>query len=530
MIKKLQYSDDYISEENINQNINTLYGAMIPILTHRRGLYERYTRADDQSDVVVALEYYISNIASGYFAGKEPQYKVKSYNDTQKGVIQRVLEKVFGDKNKPEDYQAIVDYITAYNDNASFFYDLVKDYINTGACYGLLYENSDNEIVYAHTSSLNTVAIWNYDIPAQKIGLLRYWTENTTKGLTIYLEVLTSNYKKLFVNGVEKENDVLNKNHEYKFEENQSGYSEILWDDLPAIAVENNDGLALYENVITLINKFQQVLINNANTFQYNDEAKLKITGFMPRNEALIPERDEKGAIIKDDNGNDVMVRNPARDMEDAVTLNAKIFYTPDKSGDIDWITKDINDSASENHKKTMLDMCLMISGVPNVTDQGFTNADNSSALEKKFFPLDQVLQQADKQFKKELLRMWEMITHRINIKKNTNYDFRDIEVILNRNLPSNNSEIVATWKGLRGLISDKTIIEHLPYDLDSESELNAMDEQNVKNMEENLERLKKLGGENVGDTRSEDDKSEPKIQQRDEKDKGSTSRENESA
>ena len=68
--------------------------------------------------------------------------------------------------------------------------------------------------------------------------------------------------------------------------------------------------------------------------------------------------------------------------------------------------------------KKTMLDMALMIAGVPNVTDQGFTNADNASALEKKFFPLDQVLQQADKLFKKEFLRLWEMITHRINLKK----------------------------------------------------------------------------------------------------------------
>ena len=31
--------------------------------------------------------------------------------------------------------------------------------------------------------------------------------------------------------------------------------------------------------------------------------------------------------------------------------------------------------------------MALMISGVPNVTDQGFTNADNAAALEKEVFP-----------------------------------------------------------------------------------------------------------------------------------------------
>ena len=188
------------------------------------------------------------------------------------------------------------------------------------------------------------------------------------------------------------------------------------------------------------------------------------------------------------------MEKNPARAKEDEAILNAKVFYTPDNTGDIDWVIKNINDTATENHKKTCLDLALMISGVPNVTDQGFTNADNSSALEKKFFPLDQVLQQADKLFEKELLRMWEIITARINLKKNTEYDFRDIEIILTRNLPSNNQEIVDNWLKLRGLVSDKTVIDHLPYNLDSESEIAEMDLQNQTNIEKNMENMKRMG------------------------------------
>lgn len=114
--------------------------------------------------------------------------------------------------------------------------------------------------------------------------------------------------------------------------------------------------------------------------------------------------------------------------------------------------------------------------------------------MEKKFFPLDQVLQQADKLFEKELLRMWEIITNRINLKKNTEYDFRDIEVILTRNLPTNNQEITDNWLKLRGLLSDKTVIDHLPYDLDSESELAEMDAQNEANIEKNMENMQKMG------------------------------------
>ena len=422
--------------------------------------------------------------------------------------MKKIYQKVFGEKNNAEEFQTIIDYITKYNDNGSFFYDCVKDYINTGACYGLIYENDDNEVVYANTSSLTSIAIWNYETPSQKIGLLRYWTENSNNGgIETHLELITKNYKKHYIDGIEKKS--ISKSSKFDFKEVKEDKKEVLWDDLPIFAVENPDGLALFENVITLIKKHEQVIRNNANIFQYNDEAKLKITGFTPDNEPLIEQKDKDGNMVLDDNGKPVMIKNPARTAEDNAILNAKVFYTPDNTGDIDWLIKDINDTASENHKKTCLDLALMISGVPNVTDQGFTNADNSSALEKKFFPLDQVLQQADKLFKKELLRMWEMITNRINLKKSTEYDFRDIEVILTRNLPNNVQEIVDNWLKLRGLLSDKTVIDHLPYDLDSESELTELDLQNERNIGTNLKQMKMMGQTSSNEEETQTEKEE---------------------
>lgn len=512
----LQYQDEFLSEENIDDNINLLWGALIPILEHRKYLYDRYTRKNDVSELKIPLEYYISTIASGYFGGKEPQFKVKQANDTKKALIQKVFGKEYNEKNATEEYQAMIDYITSYNDNASFFYDVVKDYINTGGGYGLLYENSYNETVYAWTSALNTCAIWNYDTPAQKIGLIRYWFENVANGgIQIHLELITKTYRKHYINNT-IQNIVFDKSGRQEFKPQESDL--VLWDDLPCFAVENPDELALFENVITAIQKYEQVCKNNANTFQYNDEAKLKVTGFTPENSLLIEQKDKDGNVVLDSEGNPVMIQNPLRVKEDNAILNAPIFYTPDNTGDIEWITKDINDQASENHKKTMLDMALMIAGVPNVTDQGFTNADNASALEKKFFPLDQVMQQADKLFKKEFLRLWEMITHRINLKKGTMFDFRDIEIILNRNLPTNNKEIVDNWLRLRGLVSDSTVIDHLPFDLDAESELVAMDEQNAENIQKNLENIRALGGGNNGameETRPVNEELETDVQQR---------------
>ncbi len=76
-VEKIQYSDEFLSEENIESNINVLWGKVLPILQHRKQLYDRYTRKHDTSDVIVALEFYISTIASGYFRRKRTTIQSK---------------------------------------------------------------------------------------------------------------------------------------------------------------------------------------------------------------------------------------------------------------------------------------------------------------------------------------------------------------------------------------------------------------------------------------------------------------------
>ena len=97
IVERIRYQDDFLSEENINNNIDILWGKVLPIFFHRKYLYDRFTRKYDTSDVVVALEYYISVIASGYFGGKEPQYKVQKVNETQKNILKKIFNKIFED-------------------------------------------------------------------------------------------------------------------------------------------------------------------------------------------------------------------------------------------------------------------------------------------------------------------------------------------------------------------------------------------------------------------------------------------------
>ena len=444
----------------------------------RKELYKRFRRKDDSAKIIdesdealkVGFEYYITNMTTGYFAGKEPIYSVEQVSDEQKkNIITKLLGKIFGQKTETEELMTLINYISSYNDDGSEFFDLAFDYFCTSACYEILYENQENEIVYSKLDPKTTVAIYDYSVPSNLIGILRKIAIDTNSKTETF-ELLTKEGK-FYYYGNEK------KGYFEKPEEAQAQK----WADIPAIAIENEDGIGIFELVISLINAYERVVQNSRNTFQYNDDAKLAISGYSPENEIII--QDEEGNIAE----------NPARKAEDSAVLNARTLYFQE-GGDAKWLEKNVQDTALQNHKKTLVDLICLISGVPNMTDLGFTQADNSSALDKKFFSLEQNITKADKLFKKGLLRRWELIVNKINTKKNTSYDFRDIKIALIRNLPTDKATETNRALQLRGLLSDETIINMLPDDIDATSELNKMQEQNEENIKKNIEALKRVG------------------------------------
>lgn len=462
----------------------------------RKMLYERIRRKPTYSELVsesdnsvkVAFENYINSMVTGYFAGKAPVYDVEKVSDpTKLNIIKKLLNKVFNtDNNKDEELKVLIDYISKYNDEATEFFNLAFDYFGMRACYEVLYENDENEMVYTNQSALNTIGIFDYSTPVNQIGQLRKWTEKDKNNADIIIvELTTINGKKYYTPTPE---DIR------KLKEIEDRKTEGKWDMLPCIAIENEMGLSSFELVISLICAYERVIQNSRNTFQYNDDAKLKITGFTPQNELMVTKLDKEGNPELDENGQEKQVVNKAREEEDKALLKMGVFYTPDKSGDIAWVEKSIQDTALQNHKKTLVDLISMISGVPNITDLGFTNADNASALDRKFFALEQMITNADRQFRKALLRRWQIIIDRINKRKSKKYDFRSIKIDLQRNLPTDKYTETDRALKLRGLLSDESIIDMLPDDLDSMSEIQKIDKQNQENMEKNLENMSKMG------------------------------------
>lgn len=450
-----------------SKDISKLVTLITNELNRRKALYERYKRKENDYDtikgangkVVVPLERYIVNTASGYLGGKAPSYEVEDVQDAKSlNILKQVLNKIIGKETQKEEMEAIIDYVIKYNDDGIEHYTLVKDIIMLGSCYEIIYENEDNEKVYARLDPLQTVAIWDYSVPKNLVGLVQFYVETDLQGQTKNVVRLTDK------DGIRVFKGTGEAYEEEKQE--QSGEESVVgWGDVPAIVVELPDNVSLFEPVLDIIDAYQELIKNTKDTFNYNNNAKLKVTGYRPDEELLI--QNEKGE----------MVENPKRKAQDKALLDAQVFYTPE-DGDIAWIEKSIEDGAIQNTLKTYLDLIMMNTGVPQTTDLGFTKADNASAIDRKFFSLEQMTVEAMNLLQQAYLRRWELIFGRINLVKNKKYDFRNITITIPKNLPANENEIVDMYMKLRGLISDETIIERIPLNFDPENEKNKKEEQ----------------------------------------------------
>lgn len=401
------------------------------ITQYRKYMYDRYRRKVADTDimggvsaksVIAPFEYYIVNMIAGYMGGKSPLYKILSDD------IDYTTE--FSDK---------LDYIQRYNDDAATFTELIKDYSITAAAYLYIYEDEDNELRYARFDSKQTIAVYDYSTPVNLIAVFRTWTESDMEKDNIICEWITDKSRQVY-----KDKKLISE-------------EPLHWGFVPCAAFENPDNISVFEPALTSIDSFEQIKNNIRNTTRYNDEAKLLISGYAPQSAIGSPERSE----------------------EEQRWLKAPTLYI-ETGGEGKWLIKDINYDGSLNVLKTDHELITMLTGVPNLTDEAFSNADNASALGYKLYALDQYCATIDRIFKKGYLFLWEIITNRLNL-KGGNYDFRDIDIIMQRNIPTDKDKSIdrATTMKQSGLFSDETCINESQIEVDAKDEMARRDAEN---------------------------------------------------
>ncbi|HEX3018604.1 MAG TPA: phage portal protein [Caproicibacter sp.] len=458
-------------------NISELLGLVQPILDHRLDLYQRYARKfnenetmhgsldeNKQGKAIVPFEFYIVNMVQGYLGGKAPMYSISTPTDyalKQAGKSATDNEK----QQYIQEYAEALEYIRNYNDDAATFIELIHDYLTMAAAYLYIYENKNNEVVYTRFDAKQTVGIYDYSTPANLIGLVRHWKEKDVNNADIdVVEVITDEARTVYRNNV------------------QDGEPEELkWGDVPGVAFDNPDGIAVFEPALSPIATYEQITNNIRNMTQYNDDAKLMMTGYTAENPVTIADPNDSSKVIL----------NPARAAEEAAYRKAQtIFVGPD--GNVQWLLKEVSYDGLESVLSNQHDLITMLTGVPNMTDDAFSNADNASALGYKLYALDQYSATADRVFRKGLLRLWEVVTNRLNL-KGAQFDFRNIVITLQRNIPTDKDKslnrALTAYNGQ--LISQQTALAESQLDVDPQEEMERQRNEQDADYQESLKRAK---------------------------------------
>lgn len=429
-----------------------MFGRIDGVLQKRQLLHQAYLRNSNDSELLygklsIPFEKFIVDLATGYLAG-EPTYNIDSINDVSKDIRKRFFDKSSMDNKQIDEMKSIIEYVTRYNDDSNEIYNLLHDLLEYGACYEVLYENENNELIYNNFSALDTVGIWDTQIPSNLIAIISKYQEQDKDNNTYDL------FRVVDKDGLR----IYNRNTNQEIKEDESKKEDKLWGDVPGFACETD--FSIIENCESLISTYENLLSNIRDTYKYNaEDCKLKINGYKAQNRLM----------IKDENGN--MVINPDRVKEDEYVLSSRTFYT-EEGGDADWLVKPTDANGATTLLKYYVDSIFQMAGIPNTADLAFNSSDlNASAIDRKFYVMNIKTEEVISLLKKGLLRRFELIFNRLNMKFSTNYDFRYITIDIPKNLPSMQDENVDRMMKLNGILSEQTIIESLGYDYESEKE-----------------------------------------------------------
>lgn len=166
------------------------------------------------------------------------------------------------------------------------------------------------------------------------------------------------------------------------------------------------------------------------------------------------------------------------------------------------WLTKAASDAQVENILKRIHESIYRIAACPDFSSESFVGGVSSGiAIKYRLTGMETRAAKIEAEMKKALQRRIEIITGIASLKLGEEV-FRDIQIEFKRNIPEDQTAVIAMINSLKGSVSDATLLSQLDFIQDVNAELEAVEAQKKANMET-------FGFGLVNDTEDEEDGSE---------------------
>ena len=361
---------------------------------------------------------YITDTLTGYFMGEPISYSA---------LDDKILEEL--------------NLIFEYNDEADENVELARACSIYGKAFELLYVDEDGAVRFKRLDTKECIPVFDDTIENDLLYVIRYYPDLD----------LVENKRFTWIEIIDKE-----KTSRYKANEN--GNDPILVEEIPhyfgmcpiVIFKNNEEETGDFEKVISLIDAYDKMESDSLNDFEYFCDAYLALIGF-------------------------------TADADDVKSMKENRVLLLDKDTDAKWLTKEEHDSTIENMKVRIDKDIHKFSKCPNLSDEDFASNASGVAIKYKMVGTENLVSVKERKFKKGLQKRLELISI-LQDKKYSSFDWRAIDIIFTRNLPTNDTEIANMVNTLSNIVSTETLLAQLPFVENVQDEMERIDKQKEKN------------------------------------------------
>ena len=234
---------------------------------------------------------------------------------------------------------------------------------------------------------------------------------------------------------------------------------------LPVIEfMENESRQGSYENVISLIDTYELMLSDTANTINYFSDCYLVLTG---------------------------MQETQAEDI--ARMKNDRVLLVPEGC-EASFLTKNVSENYNENMLKRLQEQIFVVACTPLLSDSSFSSNSSGVAIQFKLFSMEKSVQLKENIFRAGFNRMFNLIKDMINLYERKSYteDDRIIQTFT-RSLPMDLSALADSISKLNGVVSRRTLMSQLEFVSDAALEENQLRTEQEEAMEMEAKKAKMI-------------------------------------
>ena len=403
-----------------------------------------------------------------YHTEVEPRLnKYKNYYDG----IQKILQKTYTDTSKPcsrtvinyckniadsycgyiatpsyisytsqNDIEAIMD-ILRYNDYQAEDADLLLDALVYGTAAELMYLDTDGHTRFKLINPSSCFGVYDDSLTGDLLYFVRFykqdeWSDTDIYNIDVYSDKLITHYMATGFNG----------------SLTLLGVEPHYFSQCPANVFSLTDEKSIFDCVMGLQDAANEILSSEIDDYSAFCDAFLSLIG-------VDAETDDIAAMKEN-----------------------RILLLPEGAA-AQWLTKNASDTQVENILKRIHEAIYRIAACPDFSSESFVGGVSSGiAIRYRLTGMETRAGRIEAAMKKALQRRVEIICGMVSLKLGEEV-YRDIDIDFKRNIPEDMATTINMINGLKGLVSDATLLGLLPFVEDVNAELEAVNQQKEESM-----------------------------------------------